>query len=105
MIRIDIPMPENCLACPFGPTDEESPFFDVWCTLLKRMVAEYETKKRQEDCPIKQVRHGRWVPLYDDVWECSECEQAEQFAENIESTSRYCPNCGARMYGGTEDDG
>ena len=45
------------------------------------------------------VKHGRWVPLYDDVWFCSECEQTEQFAENIESTSRYCPNCGARMDG------
>lgn len=52
---------------------------------------------------IDHVKHGRWVPLYDDVWECSECERAEQFAENIESTSRYCPNCGALMQGGKDE--
>lgn len=50
------------------------------------------------------VKHGRWVPLYDDVWVCSECEQAEQFAENIESTSRYCPNCGALMDKEADDE-
>lgn len=62
-------------------------------------------QKAAEICRAAETvaKSGRWVPLYDDVWECSECEQAEQFAENIESTSRYCPNCGARMDGGTED--
>ena len=44
--------------------------------------------------------HGEWVQLFDNTWECTNCEQCEQFGEVIESTSDFCPNCGADMRGG-----
>ena len=43
------------------------------------------------------VKHGKWVNIFDNTWECTNCERCEQFAYNIESTSDYCPNCGAKM--------
>ena len=55
MIKVDIQMPDSCIACPFGPTIEESPFFDAWCLLLKRLVEEHEVKRRQDDCPLMEV--------------------------------------------------
>lgn len=71
---------------------------DEWGTPDETWMPESDYGRVIKSMPtIDPVKHGRWVPLYDDVWECSECEQAEQFAENIESTSRYCPNCGAIM--------
>jgi hypothetical protein len=48
------------------------------------------------------VKHGEWVNIFDNTWECTNCETCEQFAYNIESTSDYCPNCGAYMRGDTE---
>ena len=58
-------------------------------------IADYieSTRKRIEP------KHGEWELMYDNVWICSHCEHTEQFAENIESTSHYCPNCGADMRG------
>ena len=48
-------------------------------------------------------KRGEWVQLYDNVWYCTNCENTEQFAENIESTSDWCPNCGASMKGADDE--
>ena len=61
-----------------------------------------------------EVVHGRWIhdqvegsnpfvdspPIWFDVMQCSVCE------EYIEGShgSNYCPNCGAKMDGGTENE-
>lgn len=54
------------------------------------------------------VRHGRWLyNSYPTVWYghgeppewvCSECE------ERAYNTYDYCPNCGAKMDGGNDDE-
>ena len=54
------------------------------------------------------VRHGRWLyNSYPTVWYghgeppewvCSECE------ERAYNTHDYCPNCGAKMDGGKDDE-
>lgn len=56
MIQIDIDMPKSCLGCPCSHGYDDSPFWDVWCMLLHRYIAEFETDRRQEDCPLKEVR-------------------------------------------------
>jgi hypothetical protein len=50
------------------------------------------------------VRHGRWErhtdvlgKKIDDYWYCSECSGCNEFRRSC-----YCPNCGAKMDGGTE---
>ena len=54
------------------------------------------------------VRHGRWLYNYYPTvwyghgeppeWVCSECE------ERAYNTYDYCPNCGAKMDGGKDDE-
>ena len=46
---------------------------------------------------VTPVRHGRWIDC-SNGWMCSECEQ-----DNTYDTP-YCPNCGAFMDGGSEDE-
>lgn len=52
-----------------------------------------------EALQAEPVKHGEWINIFDNTWECTNCETCEQFAYNIESTSDYCPNCGAKMDG------
>lgn len=54
---------------------------------------------------VAPVRHGRWIEhkhfhhdnYIDSTYECSECKVEEPF------TSNYCPNCGAKMDGETNE--
>lgn len=47
---------------------------------------------------------GKWEPVFDNTWMCTNCEATEQFGINIESASDFCPNCGADMRGDTTDE-
>ena len=44
---------------------------------------------------VTPVRHGRWKPFGRNLGECSEC------GEVVAVRNNYCPNCGAKMDGGT----
>lgn len=68
-----------------------------------------EMFKIAADALREKAVHGRWIKKIDMVasyledctevfYECSVCE-----APNI-GESPYCPNCGAKMDGGNEDD-
>ena len=48
---------------------------------------------------VVEVRHGEWG--FDGLgWTCSECgEYALSIKTNLQSRSKYCPNCGAKMDG------
>lgn len=59
---------------------------------------------------VQAVRHGEWVgtefdgyadgnPVYYE-WKCSVCGC---IFEDDEPTYRYCPNCGAKMDGGSDE--
>lgn len=60
---------------------------------------------------VAPVKHGEWIGTeadgYDDcgnlnydLWECSECR--EEHNGDCDSLSIFCPNCGAKMDGGTK---
>ena len=57
-----------------------------------------------EHCPTvdaEPVRHGRWIygiTLNHEWRKCSEC----LVSQDIFGCFTYCPNCGAKMYGGAE---
>ena len=56
---------------------------------------------------IDPVKHGRWVSIEDkyiDVCKCSECEVIEYFNKGWKKFN-FCPNCGAFMMDGGEEDG
>lgn len=46
---------------------------------------------------VAPVRHGRWVASHDEFCQCSLCKYPVYAAWN---TTKYCPNCGAKMDGG-----
>ena len=49
-----------------------------------------------ESADVAPVRHGRWDLDMSDAW-CSVC------GEYSEGEYPYCPNCGARMDGGSDE--
>ena len=61
-----------------------------------------------EKAEVAKVVRGRWVPLYNVDWisdrkwltdyVCSGCGQLHK------EKSNYCPNCGAKMDGGKDND-
>lgn len=60
------------------------------------------------------VKHGRWMvfpecleyegALDTDYIVCSECHHVWNVIDNCTETFKCCPNCGARMDGGVEDE-
>lgn len=48
---------------------------------------------------VAEVRHGEWIPVDEkrDAFDCSECDAM------VSRTMNYCPNCGARMTGESEN--
>lgn len=57
---------------------------------------------------VAPVVHGRWIgaPICgNDNCKCSECGSWHNIHANLrgEITQKYCPNCGARMDGGSEN--
>lgn len=62
---------------------------------------------------VAPVVHGRWISWEEagnfvpspDRHECSVCHDAAQVLVNgFELLSDYCPNCGAKMDGGADND-
>ena len=50
---------------------------------------------------VAPVKHGRWIEYRQGRWtyaKCSKCETVHDVMTN------YCPNCGAKMDGGADDD-
>lgn len=81
-----------------------------------KTMAMYEKffRKRVEMAPTVDaapVVHGRWIPVDGegkpcDEWDCSICERRLTFGEEMEADevyelNHYCPNCGAKMDGGS----
>ena len=62
---------------------------------------------------VAPVRHGEWIPISDgEGAECSECGEYYDVEGNHSMESfklfcrfyRFCPNCGAKMDGGEENE-
>ena len=62
-----------------------------------------------EDAPTVdavEVVHGRWIADRWTKWQCDKCHSpspAYGYPRMEYVKTRYCPNCGAKMYGGNED--
>ena len=53
---------------------------------------------RQKAADVATVRHGRWIASHDEFCACSICKYPVYVGWN---QTNYCPNCGAKMDGGT----
>lgn len=75
-------------------------------TGFHQRVVDVEDIENAPTVDAELVRHGRWIgisdgyadgfPVYDE-WECSSCGRIIEADE--EPTLKYCPQCGAKMYG------
>lgn len=53
---------------------------------------------------VAPVRHGRWICADNAKCKCSECDTVAFIALYPPFADKnYCPNCGAKMNGGTEN--
>lgn len=50
---------------------------------------------------VAPVVHGRWIATHDEFCSCSLCKYPVYIAWG---QTNYCPNCGAKMDGGDNDD-
>lgn len=75
-------------------------FDAVWMTDNDEHMVE-EIVERQPTVDAEPVRHGRWeygITLNHEWRKCSEC----LVSQDIFGCFTYCPNCGAKMDGGSE---
>ena len=81
---------------------------------LCRVIMEEDFKRAIRTIPagtiidVAPVVHGRWIgaPLCgNDNCKCSECGSWHNIHANLrgEIMQKYCPNCGAKMDGGSEN--
>lgn len=67
-----------------------------------------EMSKQMSAIENGQIRHGHWEPseIPCERWVCSECGGGAWYYDvnGYVRKSKYCPNCGAKMDGGQNDD-
>lgn len=65
-----------------------------------------------DKCPTieaEPVKHGRWLDHMVRDWRCSECGEPINKVRNVDGycyddKPNYCPNCGAKMDGGSNEN-
>ena len=50
--------------------------------------------------PSAKPKTGEWIPNHDGSWNCSECG----LRVFVYAKGNYCPNCGAKMCKGGDDE-
>lgn len=118
----DIDIPKQCIECPLCKHIHvvNSPLLIYACGKGMRPMYLHETaegvdefsKMQKPDwCPIKEVKHGKWIvkhTFYEsisvpyNVWSCSSCGYVRKRGwaatqEGQRPTAVICENCGARM--------
>lgn len=71
----------------------------ILASVLNRAIACVEKQPVADAVPAV---HGRWVFLNDYQSECSECHKV--YWVDHASEPNYCPNCGAKMDGGKDNE-
>jgi len=88
------------LADEFSELDENGLHSERWCGIsdAKRVII---------NTPFVSDRpQGKWIIHFDDIWpeestiECSVCHEEQP----LEIDDNFCPNCGARMKGASNEN-
>ena len=71
----------------------------------KGYVQGYEEFRSIPSVDFAQVMHGRWECGEENSWFCSECDEEFYLEDGTpqENGYRFCPNCGARMDGESDE--
>lgn len=78
--------------------------FDAnWLTDNDEHMVE-EIVERQSTVDAEPARHGRYIQLDEDTWQCSACGVLWTFLDGgpEDNEAGYCPKCGAKMDGGDD---
>ena len=124
MILIDMEMPKSCAVCRFNSRCDDCEHIPNFCAaaptedgchaMIGRFndgVNEYDPEigftpedRRQDWCPLKEVRHGKWdIEIGDDKYQatyrCSECGHQFKwiYDPHFPPVFNFCQKCGARM--------
>ena len=68
----------------------------------KSLMVMLEVLKNQPTIEAEPVVHGRWIHDINNLYGCSECMGRETMSHK--RLKPYCPNCGAKMDGGTPNE-
>lgn len=53
---------------------------------------------------VAEVKHGKWIRMDSDNEAISKCSVCQFPVSTFWNESNYCPNCGAKMDGGGENE-
>ena len=81
-------MPKNCRECPCADSE-----YGV-CNIDYNVALHPDD--RPEECPLQEVKHGKWIPDGECWCKCSICGQYE-LSYDRPRMSNYCCNCGSKM--------
>ena len=110
MIQIEMDMPKycgvnECPLCTLGWRDKNR--YTEWCHRPNEngfVMVGYngEENKIPDDCPLKEVKRGKWIPIMglnhqNEKFICSECKCQSDYKWN------FCPICGADMRGESDE--
>ena len=75
---------------------------DMWNRPFSVLYGDIEEMTHEDVTP---VRHGRWEWDTEDIYRCSNCAEKSHVKEVMGYPDwDYCPNCGAKMDGGENND-
>ena len=86
-VILPIEIPESCLDCPCHDGE-----YGV-CNLTRKTIDDV----RPDDCPIQEVKHGKWEKIHPDFDLCVEFFKCSICGGEKNYTTPYCPFCGAEM--------
>ena len=66
---------------------------------LKRNEITLGEFERLVDIEVIEPKRGKWISKHNGYWTCSECGLSFLFY----AKGNYCPNCGARMKGASDE--
>ena len=95
-------------------------YVDIECDAVTEVLPRRAFKTRQDvqdfldnipTVDVTPVRHGRWICIRKRCgeYECSVCHGVDSncsdyYGTHVVTEQEYCPNCGAKMDGGADND-
>jgi len=100
MIQIDAPMPTQCYDCYLVAKDPDTN--ELYCKHLGSDILDWN--KRRDDCPLKEVKHGKWIieiskDGHQATYQCSECGHQFKwiYDPHFPPVFNYCQKCCSDM--------
>lgn len=83
------------------------------CNDIEEQIKEFGCMDFVARADVQEIKHGEWIKYrpenaLDGAYFCPACFKEQKMADGnitpLDIGYHYCPNCGAKMDGGTNDD-